>query len=62
MIRHRRPFLNRFSFRISTKHYEDCLAQVHEILQKYGTSHHVIVGGDFNEDISNGKIPEESAA
>ena len=35
--------------------YEDCLAQVHEILQKYGTSHHVIVGGDFNEDISSRK-------
>ena len=25
--------------------YEDCLAQVHEILQKYRTTHYIIIGG-----------------
>ena len=41
--------------RENVEEYEDCLAQLHEIMQKYGSTHHVIVGGDFNEDISSQK-------
>ena len=34
--------------------YEDCLAQVHGILQKFRTTHYIIIGGggDFNMDIT----------
>ena len=40
---------------INIEDYEDSLAQIHEILQKYRTTHYIIVGvlgGNFNEDIS----------
>ena len=39
---------------INIEDYEDCLAQINEILQKYRTTHYIIVGvlGDFNEDIT----------
>ena len=29
---------------INIEDYEDCLAQIHEILQKYRTTHYIIVG------------------
>ena len=31
--------------------FEDCLAQLHEIVQKYRSTHYLFLGGDFNEDI-----------
>ena len=42
--------------------YDDCLAQVHEILQKYGKTHYIIVGGDFNEDITSQKITKRQSS
>ena len=34
--------------------YKDCLAQLGEICLKYSSSHMVMIGGDFNEDIYSG--------
>ncbi|CAG2194025.1 unnamed protein product [Mytilus edulis] len=31
----------------------DCLDQIYEIVQKYGGTHEIIVGGDLNEDLYN---------
>lgn len=31
--------------------FQDVLAQLHEIIQKYKNSHHILLGGDFNESI-----------
>ena len=39
----------------NTEKYEDCLAQLQELLQKYGDTHYTIMGGDFNADISTKK-------
>ena len=45
---------------------DDCLAQVHEILQKYGKTHYIIVGGgggrDFNEDITSQKVTKRQSS
>ncbi|MEW8545688.1 MAG: endonuclease/exonuclease/phosphatase family protein, partial [Candidatus Thiodiazotropha sp.] len=35
----------------SVENYEDCLAQLSEIVAKFSSSHSIIVGGDFNEDM-----------
>jgi hypothetical protein len=32
--------------------FSDCLDQLYEIIQNFETTHEIIVGGDFNEDIS----------
>ncbi|CAG2235471.1 ACOT1_2_4 [Mytilus edulis] len=32
--------------------YSECIDQLFELIQKYDTTHDVIIGGDFNEDIS----------
>ncbi|CAG2239127.1 unnamed protein product [Mytilus edulis] len=34
--------------------FQDCIAQLHEIVSTYQQSHQIIIGGDFNEDIVNG--------
>jgi stalled ribosome rescue protein Dom34 len=39
--------------------YSECIDQIFEIIQKYQNSHEIVIGGDFNEDISkntNGSI------
>ena len=33
--------------------FQDCVDQLYEISQKYGRSHDILIGGDFNEDINN---------
>ena len=37
--------------------YEDTLIQLNEVLSKYSNSHRIIIGGDFNEDIT---VPNNS--
>jgi exonuclease III len=32
--------------------YSECIDQIFEIIQKYQNSHEIVIGGDFNEDIS----------
>jgi exonuclease III len=32
--------------------YSDCFDQLYEIVQKYSTTHEMIIAGDFNEDLS----------
>ena len=32
--------------------YQDCLDQLYEIFQKYQTTHHIVIGGDLNVDLS----------
>ena len=41
--------------------YKDCLAQLGEIFLKYSSSHMVMIGGDFNEDIYSGGEGERRA-
>lgn len=31
--------------------FQDCLDQLNEICQKYSSTHKLIIGGDFNEDL-----------
>ena len=31
--------------------FNDCLDQLYELIQKFSTTHEIIIGGDFNEDI-----------
>jgi endonuclease/exonuclease/phosphatase family metal-dependent hydrolase len=52
------PSLNTFTngsihldHRIATE-YSECIDQIFEIIQKYQNSHEIVIGGDFNEDIS----------
>ena len=33
--------------------FEDCLSQLQELVTKYQDTHAVLIGGDFNEDLSN---------
>ena len=33
--------------------FEDCLAQLYEIVQKYRSTHYLFLGGDFSEDITS---------
>lgn len=33
--------------------FEDCLSQLQEIVTKYSDTHSIILGGDFNEDLSH---------
>ena len=35
----------------STENYEDCLAQLSEIVAKFSSSHRIVIGGNFNEDM-----------
>ena len=37
--------------------FEDCLLQLQEIVTKYSNTHSIILGGDFNEDLSNPDNP-----
>ena len=37
----------------SVMDFQDCLDQLYEIFQKYQTTHHIITGGDLNEDLSS---------
>ena len=37
----------------SVMDYQDCLDQLYEIFQKYQTTHHIVIGGDLNEDLSS---------
>ena len=32
--------------------FEDCLSQLQEIVTKYSNTHSIVLGGDFNEDLS----------
>ena len=32
--------------------YSECIDQIFEIIQKYQNSHEIVIGGDFNENIS----------
>ena len=32
--------------------FEDCLSQLQEIVAKYSNTHSIVLGGDFNEDLS----------
>jgi hypothetical protein len=32
--------------------YSECIDQLYEIIQKFQSSHEIVIGGDFNEDIS----------
>ena len=32
--------------------YSECIDQIFEIIQKYQNSNEIVIGGDFNEDIS----------
>ena len=41
--------------RENVEEFQDCLAQVQEIIVKYSDSHGIIVGGDFNEDFFSEK-------
>lgn len=34
--------------------FADCLDQLNEILLKYGDTHSILLGGDFNEDLAHG--------
>ena len=38
--------------RDNSDEFEDCLEQLHEIVQKYKNTHSIILGGDFNEAAS----------
>ncbi|CAC5405005.1 unnamed protein product [Mytilus coruscus] len=43
--------------KVSSQHlndFQDCIAQLHEIVSTYKQTHQIIIGGDFNEDIVNG--------
>ena len=42
--------------------FEDCLAQLYEILQKYGNTHYIILGGDFNDDLYDQKSTRRQQA
>ena len=33
--------------------FEDCIAQLYEIVQKYRSTHSLFLGGDFNEDVTS---------
>ena len=35
----------------STENYENCLAELSESVAKFSSSHRIVIGGDFNEDI-----------
>jgi len=35
-----------------TLEYQDTIDQIYEILQKYHSSHLIVIGGDLNEDLS----------
>ena len=35
--------------------FEYCLAQLYELLQKYGNTHYIILSGDFNDDLYDQK-------
>ena len=35
--------------------FQDSLAQLHEIIQKFKNTHRILLGGDFNEDLSSEK-------
>ena len=35
--------------------FQDSLAQLHEIIQKFKNTHRILLGGDFNEDLSSQK-------
>lgn len=34
--------------------YSECIDQLYEIIKKFQSSHEIVIGGDFNEDISKG--------
>jgi hypothetical protein len=36
----------------SEEDYEACIDILHSIMQRYGTSHTIIVGGDLNVDLT----------
>ncbi|MCG7868271.1 MAG: reverse transcriptase family protein, partial [Candidatus Thiodiazotropha taylori] len=36
----------------NTEEFADCLDQLNEIIQKYVSTHKIVIGGDFNEDLS----------
>ena len=42
--------------------FEDCLAQLYEILQKYGNTHYIILGDDFNDDLYDQKSTRRQRA
>ncbi|MCG8033052.1 MAG: endonuclease/exonuclease/phosphatase family protein, partial [Candidatus Thiodiazotropha taylori] len=42
----------------NSEEFADCLDQLTEVYQKYSSSHRVIVGGDFNEDLSSQGVSE----
>ena len=44
----------------STENYEDCLAQLSEIVAKFSSSHRIVIGGDFNEDMVDTKKTKRS--
>ena len=44
--------------RDNVEDFTDCISQLHEIYQKYSTTHTVIFGGDFNEDLQSPKQSE----
>ena len=48
------------SLQDSTENYEDCLAQLSEIVAKFSCSHRIVIGGDFNEDMVDTKKTKRS--
>ena len=37
----------------SQNEFQECIDQLHEIMSTYEQTHQVIIGGDFNEEITN---------
>ncbi|CAC5421538.1 unnamed protein product [Mytilus coruscus] len=35
--------------------YQEYIDELHEICQKYNSTHHIVIGGDINEDLNAGK-------
>ena len=40
--------------------FQECVDMLYEITQTYGTSHVIVFGGDFNEDIINASNNQRS--
>ena len=54
-------YMPRNGLQYSTENYEDGLAQLSEIVAKFSSSHRIVIGGDFNEDMVDTKKTKRSS-
>jgi hypothetical protein len=33
--------------------FQECIDEMYELIQKYGNTHKILIGGDLNEDLNN---------